>query len=101
MTFVDLFRYRSLRTIAIVTGAINFSVEFIYDGTLLSLDKFGFNVYFNQMLVGLVEISAAIFGVYIVSRVNRRNYVTISLFIITLICAGMGIESLTYQHETD
>ena len=51
---MDLFRYNSLRKIAIVTGAVNFSVEFIYDGTLLSLDKFGFNVYFNQMLVGLV-----------------------------------------------
>lgn len=54
MSYLDLFRYTSLRKIALVTGAINFSVEFIYDGTLLSLDKFGFDVYFNQILVGFV-----------------------------------------------
>ena len=86
-----MFRYKSLRTIALVTGAVNFSVEFIYDGTLLSLDKFGFDVYFNQILVGFVEIFAAIFGVYIVPKVKRRQYVTLSLLVITVICTGMGI----------
>lgn len=54
VSYLDLFRYKSLQLVAIVTGVINFSIEFIYDGTLLSLDKFGLNVYFNQMLVGLV-----------------------------------------------
>jgi hypothetical protein len=43
-----------LRKIAIVTAIINFVLEFIFDGTLLSLDKFGINVYFDQILVGLV-----------------------------------------------
>lgn len=54
VNFLDLFRYSSLRFITVICGTINFTIEFIFDGTLLSLDKFGFNVYFNQMLVGLV-----------------------------------------------
>ena len=54
VSYFDLFRYKSLRFIAIATATINFSVEFIYDGTLLSLDKFGLNVYFDQILVGFV-----------------------------------------------
>ncbi len=29
-------------------------VEFIYDGTILSLDKIGVNVYLDQILVGFV-----------------------------------------------
>jgi len=29
-------------------------VEFIYDGTILSLDKIGVNVYLDQFLVGFV-----------------------------------------------
>jgi MFS family permease len=68
---------------------------------LLSLDKFGINVYFDQILVGLVEIFGALFGVYIVPRVARKRFVTIALIIIAVICAGMGIESLTYHHEDD
>lgn len=36
-----------------------------------------------------------------VSKVKRKRYVTISLLTITVICAGMGIESLMYHHESD
>lgn len=40
--------------IVIVCGLADFLVEFIYDGSLLSLDNLGVNVYWNQILVGLV-----------------------------------------------
>jgi hypothetical protein len=87
--------------IAIVTGIINFSIEFIYDGTLLSLDKFGLNVYFNQMLVGLVEIFAALFAVYVIPKTNRKRYTMIALIVITVVCICMGIEAMTYTHNDD
>lgn len=96
-----MFRYPSLRKIAIITAAINFSIEFIFDGTLLSLDKFGINVYFDQMLVGIVEISAAIFGAYIVPKVFRRFYITLAMSIIGVVSVIMGIEILTYHHTTN
>lgn len=76
--------------ITIVTGTINFSVEFIYDGTLLSLGKFGFNVYFNQILVGLVEIFGAIFAVYMIPKVERKKFLTFALLALAIVCAVMG-----------
>lgn len=53
------------------------------------------------MLVGIVEISAAIFGAYIVSKVYRKRYVTIALSIIGVISILMGIEILTYHHKNN
>lgn len=90
-----------MRYIAIITALINFIIEFIFDGTLLSVGKFGINVYFDQILVGFVEIFASIFGAYIVSKVFRKYYITIAVTIIGIVSIVMGIESLTYQHTTD
>jgi hypothetical protein len=67
----------------------------------LSVGKFGINVYFDQILVGFVEIFASIFGAYIVSKVFRKYYITLAVTIIGIVSIVMGIESLTYQHTTD
>ena len=83
------------------TAAINFGIEFVFDGTLLSLDKFGLNVYFDQMLVGIVEICAAIFAAYIIPKVARRTYIMAGCAIIALVSIGMGIETLTYHHKSN
>ena len=91
VSLFDLFRYSSLRYIAIVTALINFVIEFIFDGTLLSLNKFGINVYFNQILVGFVEIFASTFGAYIVPKVQRKFYLTFALTTIGIISLIMGI----------
>jgi hypothetical protein len=55
--------------LTIICALIDFIIEFTYDGTLLSLSKLGINVYLDQMLVGILEIFAAIFASYIVSKV--------------------------------
>lgn len=91
VSLLDLCRYVSLRHIAIVTALMNFVIEFIFDGTLLSLNKFGINVYFDQILVGFVEIFASIFGAYIVPKVKRKFYLTLAMTIIGIISIVMGI----------
>ena len=53
-SFIDLFRYKSLRNFSIVCALLNMIIQFIYDGTILSLDKIGVSVYLDQILVGLV-----------------------------------------------
>lgn len=50
------------------------------------------------MLVGLVEVSAALFGSYIVPKVYRKFYITLAFGIIAVVSISMGIESLTYHH---
>lgn len=69
LTFLDLFRYNSLLKLTIVCALVDFIIEFTYDGTILSLSKIGINVYSDQMVIGLLEVFAAIFASYIVSRV--------------------------------
>ena len=76
-SFFDLFKYTSLRTFSIVCALINMIIQFIYDGTILSLDKIGISVYLDQILVGLVEIGAAIFCSYIIVKVKRKKFTQI------------------------
>lgn len=68
----DLFEYESLRNITIICGFVNLIMEFMYDSTILSLDKIGVDVHTNQFVVGIVEMAAAIFSSYIVMIVKRK-----------------------------
>ena len=74
-------------------GIINFVMEFIYDATILSLDKIGFSVYANQFIVGLVEILAALAGTYLVIVVKRRDFVMYSMAIGACITLTLAIIS--------
>jgi hypothetical protein len=83
-----------LLKLTIACGFTNFIIEFTYDGTIFSLDKIGLDVFVNQMLVGLVEISAAIFASYIVVKVFRKNYCRISFILIAFLTSTLGALSL-------
>ena len=98
-SLLDLFRYRSLRMIAIVTGLVDMIVEFIYDGTILSLDKIGINVYLDQILVGLVEIGAAFFCAYMVVKVRRKRFTSISFALVAVFAVLIGILALIFEHK--
>jgi len=43
------------------------------------------------MLVGLVEVFAALFAAYIIPRVYRKFYLTIGFIVIAAVSFGMGI----------
>jgi putative Mn2+ efflux pump MntP len=77
---------------------IDFIIEFTYDGTILSLGKLGINIYFDQMLVGVVEICASIFACYIITRVERKRYCKISFLLVSLFTTILGILSLIETH---
>ena len=98
-SFFDLFKYTSLRTFSIVCALINMIIQFIYDGTILSLDKIGISVYLDQILVGLVEIGAAIFCSYIIVKVKRKKFTLISFAFIGLFTFLIGLLTLFYQHN--
>ena len=71
-------------------------IQFIYDGTILSLDKIGISVYLDQILVGLVEIGAAIFCSIIIVKVKRKKFTLISLGFIALFTLLIGLLTLFY-----
>ena len=98
-SLLDLFKYSSLISIAIYTALINMTIQFIYDGTILSLDKIGINIYLDQILIGLVEILGAIFCSYIIVKVKRKKFTQISLFCVAMSTLLIGILSLLYEHK--
>lgn len=74
-------------------------IQFVYDGTILSLDKIGINVYLDQILVGFVEIGAAIFCSYIVIKVKRKRFTHINFVFAAIFTLAIGILSFLYEHK--
>lgn len=74
-------------------------IEFIYDGSILTLDKIGINVYFNQIFVGVVEVSAALFGSWIVPKVFRKQYICISFALLAVLSLAAGLSAISYSHR--
>ena len=52
---MDLFRYKSLRWISISAGLVFLAIQVIYYGTILNLEKVGFNKLVNQQIIGISE----------------------------------------------
>lgn len=77
-------------------AVIDLVVEFIYDGTILSLDKIGVNVYLDQILVGFVEIFAAIFCSYIVVKVKRKEFLRLCLILVAIFTSIIGVITLIF-----
>ena len=68
----------------------------MYDGTILSLDKIGINVYWDQILVGLVEIFAALYCSWVVVRVKRKKFTCICLGISAVLTMLIGVFALLF-----
>ncbi len=98
---MDLFKYKSLINLTIVCALIDFIIEFTYDGTILSLDKLGINIYLDQMFVGVVEIGAAVFASWIVAKVERKWYCKVSFGLVSVFTTVLGILSLVERHESN
>lgn len=53
------------------------------------------------MLIGILEVFAAIFASMIVSKVERKKYCQISFFLIAIFTSVLGILSLIEDHQND
>lgn len=50
-SFVDLFRYLSLRRLTLFVGLTIFAVDFLYYAPVMLIDEFGFNFFLNGVLL--------------------------------------------------
>ena len=100
-SLLDLFRYKSLRNITIICALVDLIIEFVYDGTILSLDKIGINVYWDQILVGLVEIFAAIYCSWVVVRVKRKKFTNNCLGLAGIFILVIGILAVFFEHKNN
>jgi MFS family permease len=62
-------------------------LEFIYDGTLFSLNRIGLNLYTNQMVIGAAEMLASLYANIVVTRFKRKRYTIINLVLIAVLLA--------------
>ena len=85
----------------IFCALIDFIIEFTFDGTILSLSKIGINVYLDQMLVGILEVFAAFFATFIVTKVERKKYCRWSFALVSLWTVILGILSMVENHENE
>ncbi len=84
--YLDLFRYKSLRTKSIFIGIIIFSVDFLYYGPLMLIDQFGFNFYINGVIINISELITYVFSYFLIVKLKRRFF-GIVMFSIALVCS--------------
>lgn len=58
LSFLDLFRYKSLRLKTYSSIVIFFVIEALYYGTSFSMGSIGMDIYFNISLISVSEIIA-------------------------------------------
>lgn len=99
-SFIDLFRYKSLRWVSIGAGIVFMSIQIIYYGTSLNLDKAGFSMLKNQEIIGISEGLAYLAAELIINKVKRKKASIIGMGISSFMCFFLGIfTSLQNEHN--
>ena len=88
-TFVDLFRYKSIRGYSWASAIIFFCTASIYYGITFSMKNIGYNIYLNMIIVVIAEFLAYSITSIFIPKVPRK----LSLFLSLVFC---GILSLAF-----
>lgn len=63
------------------------------------MDKIGINVYLDQILVGFVEIFAALFCSWIVVKVRRNGFLRVCFVLAAVFTGFIGMLALFFEHK--
>jgi hypothetical protein len=85
-TFVDLFRYVSLRSMSMHLGLVAFSVGFLYYAPVMLIDSFGFDFYLNGVLLNFSELVTYAVSFFLIGDLKRRK-LAIWMFTAGLACS--------------
>ena len=85
-TFLDLFRYASVRVQVLSASYVKFVLMFVMYGTNFAMNQFGFGVYTNQLLVAVAEISSYALYPVAIKYVRRRVALGVLAFCFNLFC---------------
>ena len=73
-TYLDLFRYPSLRIITICSVFLFFTNNFVYYSPLALVDEFGFNFFLNGVFLNVAQFITFLFGMVIITHVRRKVF---------------------------
>lgn len=88
---VDLLKYGSLRWPAIGGGFVFLAIQVIYYTTLLNLDNIGYTKLVNQQIVGLSEACGYIAAEIVISKILRKKWSLIGMFLSSLMCFVLAL----------
>ena len=90
-SYLDLFRYKSLRWISIGGGMVFLSIQIIYYSTSLNLDKAGYSMLVNQQIIGVSEAIGYIAIEFIISKIRRKKSSAIGMGLSVIFCFILGV----------
>jgi hypothetical protein len=88
-SFLDLFRFPSLRTTTICVSLVFLACNFLYLAPNMILDQFGFDFYLNGIVVNTSELITYVFSYYLITQIPRRQFGLLSFSIVLLSCFAL------------
>lgn len=83
---VDLFRFKSLRTLTLLMIVIDSTLDMIFFAPSLMIAQFNFNIYINGVVVFSSQVIAGVFSTYIVTKFKRKTIAIVN-FVLVLACS--------------
>lgn len=88
-TYLDLFRYPSVRRMSIGAFLLFFVSNFCYYGTLFALNNLHGSIYWNGFFMALAEYTAYLISIPILKRVPRKKVILVTLVLTVLGSIGL------------
>jgi hypothetical protein len=86
---LDVFRYKSLRTITIALGLISVATGMMYYGPTLIISQFGFDMYTSQTALNISDLLTYYPMMVLIDKVYRRKCGMIQFGIATIIAFAL------------
>lgn len=81
---IDVFRYRSLRTLTFALGVIGISTSMLYYGPTLIIDQFGFDIYTSETVLNIADVMCYYPLMLIINKVKRPQTASLLFAVATL-----------------
>jgi hypothetical protein len=89
-TFLDVFRYASLRGVTIAQGLVSMATYLMYYGPTLIVSQFGFDIYTSETVLNISDILVYYPLMVMIDKIQRRKSCII-LFLIATVLSGILI----------
>jgi hypothetical protein len=81
-TFVDVFRYPSLRYLTLLLIILQITINFLFYAPTLMIADFEFDIFINNVIIGSASAGSYIFSYFAITRVKRKTMAVLSFILI-------------------
>jgi hypothetical protein len=82
-TFLDIFRYKSLRGVTLALGIVCMCVSMMYYGPSLIIDQFGIDIYTSSVALNVADIICYYPLMILIDKVKRKRLASLLFAIST------------------